>query len=129
MTGKQIIDPGWAYHKAFQYSQAVRAGGLLHLAGQCPVDAQGNTVAAGDVRGQTRQVFENLKAVLAAAGLTLDDVVEIVSYHTDMADLPAVAEVKAEYLTHDFPAWTAVGVTALAFPGQLLEIKATALAG
>jgi reactive intermediate/imine deaminase len=129
MTGKQIIDPGWAYDKAFQYSQAVRAGGLLILAGQCPVDAQGNTVAAGDVRGQTRQVFENLKTVLAAAGLTLDDVVEIVSYHVDMADLHAVAEVKAEYLTHDFPAWTAVGVTALAFPGQRLEIKATALAG
>ena len=107
----------------------MRAGSLLLLAGQCPVDAQGNTVAEGDVWGQTRQVFENLKAVLAAAGLTLDDVVEIVSYHTDMADLPAGAEVKAEYLTRDFPAWTAVGVTALAFPGQLLEIKATALAG
>ena len=129
MAGKQIIDPGWAYDKAFQYSQAVRAGNLLILAGQCPVDAQGATVAAGDIRGQTRQVFENLKAVLAAAGLTLADVVEIVSYHVDMADLPAVAEVKAEYLTRDFPAWTAVGVTALAFPGQLLEIKATAFTG
>ena len=128
MTGKQIIDPGWAYDKVFQYAQAVRAGDLLLLAGQCPVDAQGATVAAGDIRGQARQVFENVKAVLAAAGLTLDDVVEIVSYHTDMADLPAVAEVKAEYLTRDFPAWTAVGVAALAFPGQLLEIKATALA-
>jgi reactive intermediate/imine deaminase len=129
MARKQIIDLGWAYGKAFQYSQAVRAGDLLFLAGQCPVDAQGNTVAAGDVRGQTRQVFENLKAVLAAAGLTLDDVVEIVTYHVDMADLPAMAEVKSEYLTRDFPAWTAVGVTALAFPGQLVELKATALAG
>jgi reactive intermediate/imine deaminase len=129
MTGKQIVDPGWAYDKQFQYSQAVRAGNLLVLAGQCPVDAQGNTVAAGDIRGQARQVFENLKAVLGAAGLGLDDLVEIVSYHVDMADLHAVAEVKAEYLTRDFPAWTAVGVTALAFPGQLLEIKATALAG
>ena len=126
MTGKQIVDPGWAYHKAFQYSQAVRAGDLLLLAGQCPVDAQGSTVAEGDIRGQTRQVFENMKAVLGAAGLTLDDVVEIVSYHVDLADLPAMAEVKAEYLTRDFPAWTAVGVTGLAFPGQLLEIKATA---
>jgi reactive intermediate/imine deaminase len=129
MTGKQIVDPGWAYDKEFQYSQAVRAGDLLILSGQCPVDAQGATVAPGDIRGQTRQVFENLKAVLAAAGLGLDDLVEIVSYHVDMADLHAVAEVKAEYLTRDFPAWTAVGVTALAFPGQLLEIKATALAG
>ena len=129
MARKEIIDPGWAYDKEFQYAQAVRAGNLLILAGQCPVDAQGATVAEGDIRGQTRQVFENLKTVLAAAGLTLDDVVEIVSYHVDMADLHAVAEVKAEYLTRDFPAWTAVGVTALAFPGQLLEIKATALAG
>ena len=128
MARKQIVDPGWAYDKAFQYSQAVRAGGLLFLAGQCPVDPQGNTVAAGDIRGQTRQVFENMKAVLAAAGLTLDDVVEIVTYHVDLADLPAMAEVKAEYLPRDFPAWTAVGVTALAFPGQLLEMKATALA-
>jgi reactive intermediate/imine deaminase len=129
MAEKQIVDPGWAYDKAFQYSQAVRAGNLVILAGQCPVDAQGATVAEGDIRGQARQVFENIKAVLAAAGLTLDDLVEIVSYHVDLADLPAVAEVKAEYLTRDFPAWTAVGVTALAFPGQLLEIKATAFAG
>jgi reactive intermediate/imine deaminase len=129
MARKQIVDPGWAYDKGFQYSQAVRAGDLLFLAGQCPVDAQGNTVAAGDIRGQTRQVFENLKAVLAAAGVTLDDVVEIVTYHVDMADLHAMAEVKAEYLTRDFPAWTAVAVTALAFPGQLVELKATALAG
>ncbi len=91
------------------------------------MDAQGATVAEGDLRGQTRQVFENIKTVLAAAGLTLDDLVEIVSYHVDMADLSVVAEVKAEYLTRDFPAWTAVGVTALAFPGQLLEIKATAI--
>ena len=127
MSGKQIVDPGWAYDKEYQYAQAVRAGNLVLLAGQCPVDAQGTTVAEGEIRGQTRQVFENIKAVLAAAGLTLDDIVEIVSYHVDLADLHAMAEVKAEYLTHDFPAWTAVGVTALAFPGQLLEIKATAL--
>jgi enamine deaminase RidA (YjgF/YER057c/UK114 family) len=46
----------------------------------------------------------------------------------DVVDLPAVTEVKAAYLTRDFAAWTAIGVTALAFPGQLLEIKATALA-
>jgi reactive intermediate/imine deaminase len=128
MARKQLIDPGWTYDKEYQYGQAVRAGDLVILAGQCPVDAHGTVVAAGDIRGQTRQVFENMTAVLAAAGLTLDDVVEIVSYHVDMADLHAMAEVKAEYLTRDFPAWTAVGVTALAFPGQLLEIKATALA-
>lgn len=69
---KQIIDPGWSYDKALQYSQAVRAGNLLFLAGQCPGDPQGNTVAAGDIRGQTRQVFENLKVVLAFSGQLLE---------------------------------------------------------
>ena len=54
--------------------------------------------------------------------------VEIVSYHTNMGDIGAMNEVKAEYLTKNLPAWTAVGVTSLAFPGQLLEIKAIAVA-
>ena len=128
MAGKQVIDPGWGYEKQFGYSQAVRAGNLVFLAGQMPVDAQCNVVAEGDIVGQARQVFENLKTVLAAAGLGFEDLVEIVSYHTDMADLHAVVEVKAEYIKADFPAWTALGVTALAFPGQRLEIKAVALA-
>ena len=128
MVGKQVIDPGWGYEKEFGYSQAVRAGNLVFLAGQMPVDAQCNVVAEGDIVGQARQVFENLKTVLGAAGLGFEDLVEIVSYHTDMADLHAVVEVKAEYIKQDFPAWTALGVTALAFPGQRLEIKAVALA-
>ena len=128
MAGKQIIDPGWGYEKQFGYSQGVRAGNLVFLAGQMPVDAQCNVVAEGDIVGQARQVFENLKTVLGAAGLGFEDLVEIVSYHTDMADLHAVVEVKAEYIKQDFPAWTALGVTALAFPGQRLEIKAVALA-
>ena len=126
--GKQIIDPGWGYEKDFGYSQAVRTGDLVIVAGQMPVDSHCNLVAEGDIVGQTRQVFENMKVVLAAAGLTLDDLVEIVSYHTDMQDLHAVVEVKADYIKGSFPAWTAVGVTALALPGQRLEMKAMARA-
>jgi reactive intermediate/imine deaminase len=125
---KQIVDFGWGYEAGFGYSQAVRVGDLVVLAGQMPCDAQAKLVGEGDIKAQTRQVFENMKAVLAAAGLGLEDVVEIVSYHTDMADLHGMMEVKAEYLPRDFPAWTAIGVTSLALPGQLLEIKATAVA-
>jgi reactive intermediate/imine deaminase len=126
---KQIVDPGWGWDKAFGYSQAVRAGNLLFLAGQMPVEREtGTVVGAGDIRAQTRQTFENIKAVLAAAGSTMDDIVELVSYHTDMADLGGVMEVKGEYLPQDFPAWTALGVSALAFPGQMIEIKAVAVA-
>lgn len=128
MAIKEIIDPGWGWNAGFGYSQAVRAGGLIFTAGQMPVDSQVQVVGPGDIRVQTRQTFENLKAVLAAAGATLGDVVELVSYHTDMADLGAVMEVKAGYIPVDFPAWTAVGVTALALPGQLIEIKAMAVA-
>jgi enamine deaminase RidA (YjgF/YER057c/UK114 family) len=128
MTEKQIVDPGWGYEKDFGYSQGVKAGGLVTFAGQMPVDAQCNLVGEGDPAAQIRQVFENIKTVLAAAGLTFDDLVEIVSYHTDMEDLHATVEIKAEYIKQDFPAWTAVGVTALAFPGQRIEIKPTALA-
>jgi reactive intermediate/imine deaminase len=128
MSEKQIADPGFPWNQSYGFSQAVRAGGLIFLAGQTPTDAEGNLVGEGDIRAQTRQVFENIKLVLANSGTSLDDLVEIVSYNTDMADLVALAEVKAEYITKDFPAWTAIGVTALAFPGQLLEIKAIAVA-
>jgi len=126
--GKQIIDPGWAWSRPFQYSHGVRAGNLLILAGQVSVDVEGNLVGPGDIKAQTRRIFENIRSVLVVAGLDLDDLVELVSFHVDMRDLAKVGEVKSEFLRKDFPAWTAVGVTALAFPGYLLEIKATALA-
>jgi reactive intermediate/imine deaminase len=125
---KEIVDFRWGYERGFGYSQAVRAGQLVILAGQMPVEADLKVVGEGDIRQQTRKVFENMKQVLGAAQLTFDDVVELVSYHTNMADLEAVAEVKAGYFPQDFPAWTAVGVTSLAFPGQMIEIKAMAVA-
>ena len=78
---------------------------------EVPADSNGAMVGGDDIKAQTRQVFENIKAVLAAGGATMDDVVELVSYHTNMADLGAVAEVKAEYIARDFPAWTALGVS------------------
>jgi reactive intermediate/imine deaminase len=127
MDQKQLIDNGWGYPRAWGFSQGVRAGPFLFLSGQMPVDPDGNVLFAGDIRAQTRQTFENLQAVLAAAGSSLDDLVEIVSYHTDMADLDAMNEVKAEYLTANLPAWTAVGVSGLALPNQMLEIRAVAL--
>lgn len=129
MARKQTVDPGWGWNAHFGFSQAVHAGGLIFLAGQMPVDPHtAVVVGAGDIRTQAHQTFQNIKAVLEVAGATMGDIVELVSYHTDMADLGAVAEVKAEYIADDFPAWTAVGVTALAFPGQMLEIKVIALA-
>lgn len=127
MNPTTIIDPGWKWDRPYGYSQGVRAGNLVFVSGQIPVDGEGKVVNPDDIRMQTKQVFENIKTVLKAADLGLDDIVEIVSYHTNMEDLGAMNEVKAEYLPRDFPAWTALGVTALAMPGQMLEIKVVAM--
>jgi reactive intermediate/imine deaminase len=128
MEEKQIIDNGWAYPREWGFSQAVRVGNVIYLSGAIPTDPDGNLLFEGDIRGQTRQTFENMKAVLAAAGSSLEDLIEMTSYHTDIADLDTMNEVKGEYLKTNLPAWTAVGVTGLALPGQMLEIKAIALA-
>ena len=71
--------------------------------------------------------FENLKKVLTAAGATLEDVVDLVTFHTDMRDLPLFLQVKDRYFTQDYPALTAIGTSALAMPGLMLEIKAAAI--
>jgi reactive intermediate/imine deaminase len=125
---KKIIENGWAYPREWGFSQAIRVGDLIYLSGAIPTDPDGNLLFEGDIRGQVRQAFENMKAVLTAAGSSLDDLVEIVSYHTDIADLDTMNEVKAEYLKANLPVWTAVGVSGLALPGQMIEIKAVALA-
>lgn len=126
MTTLGRVDP-WKWSTAYGYSQAVRAGNLLFVSGQMPVDDDGKLVGSGDLNAQAHRVFSNLQTVLKAAGLGFGNLVEIVSYHVDMNDLGKVADVKSSYIQRDFPAWTAVGVTSLALPGQLLEIRAVAM--
>ena len=112
-------------YNTWQYSQAVRVGDIVWLAGQIGIDQNGQT--GGTIEGQTRQAFINMQAVLAEAGGSLADVVELTTYHLAMDDLHTVATVKAEFFPQDFPAWTVVGVTALALPELLIEVKATAV--
>ena len=125
MAGKQVIDPGWGYEKQFGYSQAVRAGNLVFLAGQMPVDAQCNVVAEGDIVGQARQVFENLKTVLGAAGLGFDQVVRCGIFVTDLNDFTKVNEVYGRYFKGPPPARATVQVAALP-KGARVEIDAIA---
>jgi enamine deaminase RidA (YjgF/YER057c/UK114 family) len=128
MATRQIIDPGWAWVDELAYAQCVRVGDMLALAGQAPVGRDGALVGEGDIAAQTRQTFENVAAVLAAAGSTMDDIVDVTYYLTNMADVMAVAGVMVGYLPQEPPAGTVIGVTSLFFPGQLVEIRATALA-
>ncbi|MBI3454603.1 MAG: RidA family protein [Candidatus Rokubacteria bacterium] len=109
------------------YSDAVRAGDAVYVSGQASLDAKGNLVGAGEVVAQTRQVLENMKTVLAAAGATLDDVVKVTVYLKDCADRPKVNEVRKAYFKANKPASTLIGIHQFAIEGMLVEIDAVAV--
>ena len=111
-------------NERYHYSPAVRAGNMLFIAGQVGRDADMHVVEGKEA--QIVQAFENLKLVLNEASADFDDVVEIVTYHTDMRDLALVVDVKDRYFKNRYPTWTGVGVSALSTPGLEFEIKATA---
>ncbi len=110
----------------FRYSPGVRAGNFLYIAGQVGRDENLQVVA--DKEAQFVQAFENVKTVLTEAGATFDDVVEMVTYHTDLRDLALFIAVKDRYITNldRLPTWTGIGTPALAMPGLFVEIKCTA---
>lgn len=109
------------------YSDAVLAGRTVYVSGQAAVDGQGKLVGAGDVVAQTRQVLENMKLALAAAGATLDDVVKVTVYLANCADRPKVNEVRKAYFGANRPASTLIGINEFAIEGMLVEIDAVAV--
>lgn len=107
------------------YSQAVRAGELLFLSGQTPLDPATGRLVEGGVGAQTEQCFRNLFAVLRAAGLSPDAVVKVNVFLTDMADFPAMNEVYARQFERPYPARSTVGVASLPL-GARIEIELVA---
>ena len=112
------------------YSQAatVSAGRLLHVAGQVSMDSCGQLVGLGDFRAQAEQIFENLKAALAASGASFDNVVKLNSYFVDIKQAPVFREVRDKYInaTHP-PVSTAVEVRRLVREEWMLEVEAIAV--
>jgi 2-iminobutanoate/2-iminopropanoate deaminase len=86
------------------YSQAIRAGNLLFVSGQIPLDPGTGAMVSGDIAAQTRQVFANLDAILKAAGTSFDHVVRTTVYLADMNDFPAMNAVYGEYFSAPAPA-------------------------
>ncbi|MFE4367925.1 RidA family protein [Streptomyces sp. NPDC056835] len=111
------------------YSHVVTGPGQLAVvAGQMAYDEQGEFVGEGDPTAQARQVFRNMRGCLAAVGATMDDVVKLTYYVTDIADVPAVLSARDEFIdTGHPPASTVVQVVALYRPELLLEVDALAL--
>lgn len=106
------------------YSQATRAGNLVFLSGQTPLDpATGTMVGAGDIEAQARRAFDNIKAVCEAAGGSLADVVRVGLYLTDISQFAAVNAVMSEYFEQPYPARSTIEVSALP-KGAAFEVDA-----
>ena len=110
---KQAITTAAAPVAIGTYSQAIRAGDMVYVSGQIPLDPATGQLVAGDIRAQIHQVFRNLAAVAAAAGLGLDSAVKVNVFLTDLGHFAAVNEIMAEYFPQPYPARAAIGVAAL----------------
>lgn len=95
------------------YSQAVRSGNLVFLSGQIPLDPATGELVAGDIAMQARRAFDNLRAVCEAAGGSLDGVLRLGLYLTDLGDFAAVNGVMAEYFQAPYPARSTIEVSGL----------------
>jgi 2-iminobutanoate/2-iminopropanoate deaminase len=111
----------------FSSGARVPAGHLIFVSGQVARNAAGETVGRGDIKAQTRHTLENGRAVLEAAHATMDDVVQVTVFVTDVSQFKQIHEVHVEYFTHDYPASTLVEVKSLASPDLMIDIEAIAV--
>jgi len=109
------------------YNQAVRVGDTVYVAGQMPLDPATNQIVDGDVAMQARRVFENIRAIVEAAGSSMERVVKTTIFLTDVDDFAAVNAVYAEFFTGTLPARSTVGVAALPGSGAKLQVDAIAI--
>jgi 2-iminobutanoate/2-iminopropanoate deaminase len=124
----QQINP-WTWQDQFGFSQAWRVDdtqSIVFVSGQGPLSPEGELVGEGDFEAQTRQVFENLQAVLSAAGASFDAVMKFTVYLTDIGTLRDFGRIKAEFIPGEQPASTALEVGSLALPGMMIEVEAIA---
>jgi len=112
----------------FNISQGFHVGDLILISGQTANDEHGDLIGQNDFDAQAKQVFHNLDQVLNAGGASLDSVIKVNIYLTDMGNFPKIVELRKRYFSKPYPADTIVEVNALAAPGMMLEIEAVALA-
>ena len=108
------------------YSQAIEANGMVFISGQIPVVPSTGVLVEGGIEEQTKQSFENIKAILEKAGLTTANIVKTIVFLADMSLFAGMNKVYATYFTEDFPARSAVAVKELP-KGALVEIESIAV--
>ncbi len=122
---KRIISTTAAPGAIGPYSQAVEINGTLYISGQVPIDPATGKIVEGGITEQTTQALKNIKAILTAAGYSLNDVVKSTCLLSDMSDFKAMNEVYAKFYTTDQPARAAFAVKGLPL-GALIEIETVA---
>jgi 2-iminobutanoate/2-iminopropanoate deaminase len=124
--GERINPPGVHTPQA-NYVHVTRLGNTLYISGQLGLDPDGNLVGPGDAAAQAEQCYRNIKTIIEYCGGTMDNVVKITQYLTDLAYRPLVAGPRDRYLGTPGPASTLVIVKGLAAPDYLVEIEALAV--
>jgi len=121
---KTQINP-WQWQDAFGFSQAWKIDGaesLIVVSGQAGIAANGEVLHAGDFSAQARLTFENIKSVVEAAGGSMEGIVKLTAFLTDMSNLEAYGAVQGEFFPGKKPAQTLVQVSALALPEMMIEV-------
>lgn len=116
-------------YEPFRLSQGFRVGEFVIVSGQAAIDEHGGLVGVGDFDAQAEQVFKNLQRVLEAGGSSLDRIVKVTIFLTDMANFSKIVELRGRWFTEPYPADTIVEVSSLALPELEIEIEAIAVAG
>jgi reactive intermediate/imine deaminase len=117
--GKKIISTANAPAAIGTYSQATQVGNTVWVSGQIALDPKTKEMVAGGIEAEAHQVFKNLRAIVAAAGATLDDVVKATVFLTDLQNFATVNKIMAEYFREPYPARAALGVSSLPRGAQI----------
>ena len=120
---KRVIQTSKAPAAIGTYSQAIKTGNTIYLSGQIPLDPVTQELVSGNMKDQIERIFENIKEVAISAGGSLDSIVRISVYLTDLGNFPAVNEAMAMYFNEPYPARTTIGISALP-KGSLVEVDA-----
>lgn len=116
-------------YEPFRLSQGFRVGDLVIVSGQAAIDENGQIVGPGDFDAQAQQTFQNLERVLEAGGSSLERVVKVTIFLTDMTNFGKIVELREKWFSPPYPADTIVEVSSLALPELVIEIEAMAVAG
>ncbi len=126
---RETINPPGApkpFRPTYSNAVVVEAKKLVFVSGQLSLDKDGNLIGKGDIVAQTRQVLENLKTILKGAGASMENVIKLTIFMTDLSQYEEVGKVRSKYFRKEPPASTLVQVSSLVKPDFLIEIEAVA---